>query len=301
MSKPIKLTEEIQEEFLNKVKEELEKMKVYGGALKIEQKLPEIDRKAMVWFTPVAFSKMLSLIMVSDKEVAWLCTAERYGELDDDIYVIDDVLVYPQEVTGATVESADDLYNEWYDSLPVETLLKIKCNCHSHVNMSTSPSGTDDNDVKKVLSNMTGDMFRIFMIWNKRLEYSARIYDLGKNVLFENNDISVNVLEAEIGDFLADVEDKVKDKTYGAKKTTSVTTYTPPSKTEDKKDNKNDKKDDKKSDEKEDEIDDFYDERYYALLAQLEEDLGLVEPEYKRRQPKYSYEYGGYDDYGYYY
>lgn len=301
MSKPIKLTEEIQEEFLNKVKEELEKMKVYGGALKIEQKLPEIDRKAMVWFTPVAFSKMLSLIMVSDKEVAWLCTAERYGELDDDIYVIDDVLVYPQEVTGATVESADDLYNEWYDSLPVETLLKIKCNCHSHVNMSTSPSGTDDNDVKKVLSNMTGDMFRIFMIWNKRLEYSARIYDLGKNVLFENNDISVNVLEAEIGDFLADVKEKVKEKSYVVKKATSVTTYTPPSKTEDKKDNKDDKKDDKKSDEKEDEIDDFYDERYYDLLAQLEEDLGLVEPEYKRRQSKYSYGYGGYDDYGYYY
>ena len=301
MSKPIKLTEEIQEEFLNKVKEELEKMKVYGGALKIEQKLPEIDRKAMVWFTPVAFSKMLSLIMVSDKEVAWLCTAERYGELNDDIYVIDDVLVYPQEVTGATVESADDLYNEWYDSLPVETLLKIKCNCHSHVNMSTSPSGTDDNDVKKVLNNMTGDMFRIFMIWNKRLEYSARIYDLGKNVLFENDDISVNVLEAEIGDFLADVKDKVKQKSYSVKKTTSVTTYTPPNKSEDKKDDKNDKKDDKKSDEKEDEVDDFYDERYYDLLAQLEEDLGLVEPEYKRRQPKYSYGYGGYDDYGYYY
>ena len=77
MSKPIKLTEEIQEEFLNKVKEELEKMKVYGGALKIEQKLPEIDRKAMVWFTPVAFSKMLSLIMSS---MMFLCIHKKLPE-----------------------------------------------------------------------------------------------------------------------------------------------------------------------------------------------------------------------------
>ena len=108
-------------------------------------------------------------------------------------------------------------------------------------------------------------------------------------------------LRQKSGGFLADVKEKVKEKSYVVKKATSVTTYTPPSKTEDKKDNKDDKKDDKKSDEKEDEIDDFYDERYYDLLAQLGEDLGLVEPEYKRRQSKYSYGYGGYDDYGYYY
>lgn len=62
---------------------------------------------------------------------------------------------------------------------------------HSHVNMSTSPSAVDLTHQEKILSQLSSDMFYIFMIWNKKMEHTAKIFDLKNNTLYENKDIDV--------------------------------------------------------------------------------------------------------------
>ena len=223
MSRLIKLTENEKEEIAKSVLDAVFKAKSLDGKIEVSAKLPEIERTAHIFFTAAAYAKMVSLIMVSDKEVGWYCTAERYGELNDDIYIIDDVLVFPQEVTGVTVDSDDEARVEWFDSLPVEVLTKIKCDCHSHVNMSTGPSGTDVKDMESVLKNLGEDQYRIFMIWNKKLEFSCRIYDMEKNICFETKDVMVDVIDVRINEFLSTAKAMVRNKVSSPVKYTGAT------------------------------------------------------------------------------
>lgn len=212
MSRLIKLTEE-HDGLLQEMITKMRNTKMIGGEFKFTAKLPEIDRKATVLFSTIAYAKMLSLIMTFDKEVGWYGTAHREGELDDDLYIIDDILVFPQEVTGVTVDSDDEKRLEWFNTLPIEELKNIRCDCHSHVNMSTNPSGTDDKEVEAVLENLSGDAFRIFMIWNKKLEFTVRIFDMAKNIFFGTKDVIVDTEEFSVGAFLNDATSKVKNKT----------------------------------------------------------------------------------------
>lgn len=212
MSRLIKLTEE-HNDLIDKMVDMIRNTKMVGGEFKFTAKLPEIERVACVFFTPEAYSKMLSLIMTFNNEVGWYATAHRHGELEDDIYIIDDILVFPQEVTSVTVDSDDERRVAWFDGLSSDTLLNIRCDMHSHVNMGVSPSGTDDKEVEEVLENLNGDAFRIFMIWNKKLEYSCRIFDMAKNIFFGTKDVVVDVLHCEIDLFLEEAKQLVRKKT----------------------------------------------------------------------------------------
>ena len=221
MSRIIKLTQD-HESLVQEMIDKIWKVKMLGGEFKFTAKLPEIDRKATVIFKQEAYIKMLTLLMTFESEVGWYAVAHRHGELDDDIYVIDDVLVFPQIVTGTTVDSDDDARIEWFNTISDEELINIRGDFHSHVNMGTSPSGTDDKEVEAVLENLDGDAFRIFMIWNKKLEFTCRIFDMEKNVFFGTKDVDVEVEGIDIEEFLADAKDMVSKKTYS----TSVSTTT---------------------------------------------------------------------------
>lgn len=314
MSKPIRLSDESWEELVKEMIEEMKSKRTIKGEFNYKITNPDIDRKATILFTPDAFAKMLSLIMVFDKEVGWYCTSERHGEMDDDVYIIDDVLVYPQETTGTTVDSDDEKRTEWFDSLPVETLVKIKCDCHSHVNMETTPSGTDNKDMQEVLDNLPEDGYRIFMIWNKKLEYTAKIFDMGKNVMFNTDDITVDVLGMKIHEFLSHAKDFVKAKTftynYGGKTTTAVTKKEEPKKeiVIDKVKETNKKDDDEIADEDWEEallVEDLMDSMSNAEILEAYEsgmfDDDDIENYYRRRRhTAYGGKYGGYYGYRYY-
>ena len=57
-------------------------------------------------------------------------------------------------------------------------------------------------------------MFYIFMIWNKSLSVHTLIYDMEKNILYENNDVDVMMIADEGMDaFLTDAKAKVQKST----------------------------------------------------------------------------------------
>lgn len=229
MSKYIKMTEELRQQCIEEFADAITNGKFANGKINYSKTLMASDRKATVIFEPEAFVKMMSLVMKFGSEVAWHGLATRDDDEEKDVYYIHDIIVYPQTVTGATVNTDQKEYEEWYQNLDDDTFNMVRMQGHSHVNMSTSPSGVDEKAQQDILDALPAGMFYIFMIWNKSLEYNAKIYDLKKNILFETHDIDVDVMNTDIGNFLKDANDMVKKTTYSY--TGSYSNYSKPAAT----------------------------------------------------------------------
>lgn len=198
MSKLIRLTPENIEE----IKAEFAKAltgAIPDGRINFQKTFGTIQRKAELFFTEIAWYKMQTLIRECDKEVGWHGVAKRVDDPEKDAYIIEDILVYPQEVTGTTVNPDQKQYQTWLMSHPDDVFNNIRMQGHSHVNMSVSPSGVDTTFYEQILHQLDDTMFYIFMIWNKRNERHIKIYDMAKNVLFETGDVNVTVLPDENG------------------------------------------------------------------------------------------------------
>jgi hypothetical protein len=159
---------------------------------------------------------MVMLVKEFDKEVAWHGVCSRREDKSDE-YVIEDIVVYPQEVTGATVEMDTEQYAKWIeDNIEDERFNHIHMQGHSHVNMGTTPSSVDLNHQEEILNMLGDDDFYIFMIWNKSFSSTNKIYDLRENILFEDKDITVKIIGGveDLDEFLKNAKDMVKTKTY---------------------------------------------------------------------------------------
>ena len=213
MSKMITLPQEILNQYTQEFYEILRTGKFSDGKINFTKTLGTVDRKATVLFTEMAWQKMQTLIREFDKEVAWHGVAERCEEKDT--YLISDILVYPQEVTGSTVTTDQSKYENWLMSHDDDVFNNIRMQGHSHVNMAVSPSSVDLSLYERILDQLRSDMFYIFMIWNKRGEKTVKIYDLRENILFETADVTVTIKGMEdMTEFLEDAKELVVTKTY---------------------------------------------------------------------------------------
>lgn len=199
MAKLIKLTPEIIEETQREFSEYL-KDKISDGKVSFCKTVNTVQRKATVWFTEIAYRKFHALVKEFDKEVAWHGIAFRNEDLTKDEYYITDILVYPQEVTGATVTTDQNKYQTWLMNHDDDTFNNIRMQGHSHVNMGVTPSSVDDALYESILSQLDDTMFYIFMIWNKKDDKTCKIYDLAKNVMFDTADCEIKIIKTPLTD-----------------------------------------------------------------------------------------------------
>ena len=96
-----------------------------------------------VYITAEAFIKMRTLVDNTDTEIGWYGVVKKYPGLQE-TYVIEDIIVYPQRVTGATCEQDDNKMFEFEMSLTDEQVNNKRFQGHSHVNMGITPSGDDE-------------------------------------------------------------------------------------------------------------------------------------------------------------
>ena len=233
MSKIIRMTPELREEAIKEFSKALEVGKLADGKISFSKTLGSTDEKALVWMTPDAYIKMWALLQSFNKEVAWHGVAYRYGEEGSHEYLITDILVYPQEVAATTVEMDTEKYALWLmENDEDERFANIHMQGHSHVNMSTTPSGVDLTHQEEILHQLGDDDFYIFMIYNKSMKSTYKIYDMRKNIMFEDKDIAVRVLGAQEGldEFLENAKAMVKDKVYNFNRNTTPATTTTPAK-----------------------------------------------------------------------
>jgi len=174
-----------------------------------------------VLISRIAHDKMWHYIDIADQEVSWLGTVV---EQEND-FLIEDVFLLEQGVSSANTDITEEGQEKLCQELlaqedGVELWNKIRFWGHSHVNGGTSPSGTDEQQMKKFAKL---DLpFWIRGIFNKkgRAEFS---------IFFYSTDLAVT----DVAWSLAELADKslraAIEKEFAEKVTQAVapTTYFP--------------------------------------------------------------------------
>ena len=218
MAKMIRMSKEC----IEQIRQEFETMLLSGkfadGKVSYSKSFSATKRPCTVYFSEVAWLKMQALIRECEKEVGWHGIAYRGEDPSKDEYTITDILVYPQEVTGATVTTDQEKYQTWLMSHDDEVFNNIRMQGHSHVNMGVTPSATDETLYENFLAQLDETMFYIFLIYNKKGDYTYKIYDLAKNVMFDTSDVTVKVIDDGIGveEFLRTSKEMVEDRVIPA-------------------------------------------------------------------------------------
>lgn len=159
-------------------------------------KVEAIGKSIKVLMTPLAYTKMQFIVETCEAEVAWRGAARR---LNDNEFLIEDVFLLKQTVTGTSVDiKAEDNIEA---ILQMERAAGIKLDemndrglyfhGHSHVNMGVSPSSVDEGDRQRTID--TNVPFYIWMIWNKKNDISCCVY---LNLNTEEEEIVVGGKEA---------------------------------------------------------------------------------------------------------
>lgn len=198
--KPIKLTplvkQTLRENWLKDIDKELDTLKLSDSTIKFNYDLKDIlkvdadtVKKPIVYMMAPTYLKMLQYVMLSDNEIAWRGIVER----KEHIFFIKDVFLYPQKVTGATVQEDPDEGQKWSDALPDAIYNTMRFQGHSHVNMGAFWSGTDKADQHAHLQELLDDDYYIFAVMNKKQEILVEVYDLAQNVIFEKEDVTFKV------------------------------------------------------------------------------------------------------------
>lgn len=198
--KPIKLTplvkQKLKESLLKDLDKELDTLKLSDSTVKFHYDLKDVlkvnadtVKKPIVYMMAATYLKMLQYVLLSDHEIAWRGTVERKEHL----FFIKDVFLYPQEVTGATVQENPDEGQKWTDALPATTYNTMRFQGHSHVNMGAFWSGTDKADQHAHLQELLDDDYYIFAVMNKKQEILVEVYDLAQNIIFEKEEVTFKV------------------------------------------------------------------------------------------------------------
>ena len=138
-----------------------------------------------VYISDQAMIKMKHYIDGCSDEIGWMGTASmnKHG------YYIEDVLLFEQDVHSTTTEITPEGLGEFAEELlkqedGVEVWNKIKMWGHSHVNMSTSSSSQDDEQME-IFSDNGHDWF-IRIIANKKGEMQVDVYDFDTGIIYYN-------------------------------------------------------------------------------------------------------------------
>lgn len=133
-----------------------------------------------VIYTTESWQIINYLVKTCTTEIAWLGLVDT---LEDGNYLITDIYVPEQEVSGASAEIEPHIMA----ALAIEIMDagkdpgKLIYHGHSHVNMGVTPSGTDEKQMEEYLDNC-----EIFVrgIYNKRGEAKVDVFDRKQQLMF---------------------------------------------------------------------------------------------------------------------
>lgn len=200
-----------------------------NGTLKLN-----FGRRARFTIDPTSLDKAQYLVRKVPTECQWYFAIQVINSNTEVIYHLHDFFVPHQEVSAAYVESEPAEIAKAISALKAErginfgealTLMStMTCWCHSHVNMASSPSSTDDKSWKdqKSLALSGGSTHpQAMIILNKRDEYFIRVYDPELELEWEGVPLEIPRVEPVMADVDALITERLKPKTYAAPKMVS--------------------------------------------------------------------------------
>jgi len=180
---------------------------------------PDYERLTI---TSYAWMKLMAFIhLIGDYEISGFGRIIP-NEKDDKNGIIIDFDIIRQEVKSAYVESDADAVLEFIMQIPENQRTEWILDWHSHVNMGTSPSGTDWDNYEEMLAARQHKQFPA-MIVNKSGNVSAhQIICPDKHPTIEVSLQHTHLSDAEIEQIYAECKTKVQNK---CTKAAVVTTY----------------------------------------------------------------------------
>lgn len=201
--KKLKLTQEEKTRFLEALSDKLDRSFRAKGIEKLS--IEDIKKEVMsvpkgvklpkIYITAEAYVKMMELVRQSPIEISWHGLVKR--DIETNTYIIYDVLIFPQINSATTTTADEEGFAKWQMNLisdmdfPLEDL---RMHGHSHVNMNVFSSGVDDQYQEDLLHKVQDGDYYIFLIFNKKSEICALLYDYNQNILFETKDIFLDIL-----------------------------------------------------------------------------------------------------------
>lgn len=135
-----------------------------------------------VFYAPGIYERIQYIVNKCTEEVGWLGLVEK---IDND-YLITKLYIPEQLVHGAETDistaAMSALVMEILNTEGDEAISKLRYWGHSHVNMTVSPSSTDEKQVAEYLENC--DYF-IRGIYNKRDDSKVDVYDKNRGLAFQ--------------------------------------------------------------------------------------------------------------------
>ena len=151
------------------------------------------ELRPQVFFSDRARNMCKQLVNQCSDEIAWNGFVTR----DGNVFTIEDVKLFPQQVTGTSVNCDPTEYAIWVAGLTDDEVSTMRAHCHSHVNMGTFSSNVDDDYQSQLVQGNVRDYY-IFLIFNKKEDVFCRIYDVENNVFYDNADIDVHYTERTV-------------------------------------------------------------------------------------------------------
>ena len=153
-------------------------------------------------------ARIKEIVRLSPKEVSWFSRVSR----NDNVFCITDAFLIEQTVSSAetemTLSGLSDFMTNIIQKHGVEFYNSIRCWGHSHVEMSTNPSG---QDLKQIKEFDNGD-FYIMLIMNKRDDFHIRLYDFKENYIWKNLPLHIETPSIQTDQIQAELDKKVKSQ-----------------------------------------------------------------------------------------
>lgn len=213
----LKLSQSERENYINALNRKLEKCnKVSAFNFSIKDYIKEDFKnvkKPTIIIEPHVYVAMMELVKQNDVECSWHCLVHR--NLEDMVFTLYELLVFPQINSGAATATDDEEYERWMakflldENFPIEDL---RMHGHSHVNMAVFSSSTDDAYQKDILTNIKDGDYYIFMILNKKMEIAIYLYDLNQQIMFDTKDINLQIRYDSMEDIRSWVASEIKEK-----------------------------------------------------------------------------------------
>lgn len=165
-----------------------------------------LDNRYELYILPEARSKMELYCDLSDGEIGWLAFVEKFDGVG---FLITDCVLLKQEVHATTTEIDPTALLDFWNETPVEKQCKIKMWGHSHVNMSPTPSG-QDNDQMEYFKD--GNPWFIRLITNKKREYHIDIYDYANGLKIHMDQADLKDYNPHASELRKSIEEEIKEK-----------------------------------------------------------------------------------------
>lgn len=163
----------------------------------------------------LAYNKMWHYVDLATKEVSWLGIVVEQGNN----FLVEDVFLLKQEVSHTETEiTTDGLAELGQEILAKPNGMEIWNNVrfwgHSHVNMGTSPSATDEGQME--VFQETGHPFFIRGILNKQgqMEFTIFLYSAGIKIIDSEWSISEPVDESIREEIEKEFKERVSEQVY---------------------------------------------------------------------------------------